>query len=202
MNARVAVYSALLLGVVAGFVALRGWRPSSPSVEWSRQAVAAVQPTLYWPAPARSAVRLMLRRYGLPESWSYEGLVWRNRGPWARVVVSARPHSPLEQDVAYPLDEAQARRLRRFPHGLEIDEARGLLGARSDREWLNVLALNLADDIVKGRRTPEEASGFFLKTASQTLAGKSSPYTEGLRFKTPGRRPPAFSVRFAPGPRW
>jgi hypothetical protein len=68
---------------------------------------------------------------------------------------------------------------------LTADARRGELAARSDREALNFLSLNLGMDILTGERTPEEASQYFYKAIELHYAGKSVPYMDKLLFDTP-----------------
>jgi hypothetical protein len=55
--------------------------------------------------------------------------------------------------------------------------------ARSHSEALNRLSLNLADDVAAGRRSPQDADRFFLRTVRLRAAGKSSPYLDQLLFE-------------------
>lgn len=47
-----------------------------------------------------------------------------------------------------------------------------------------LVALNLAHDVITGKRTPADARAFYAKTAMAFKAGdKSSPYVQGLIFQ-------------------
>lgn len=52
---------------------------------------------------------------------------------------------------------------------------------------MNFLALNLADDIVKGKRSVEDARQFYAKTAMEAMKGQMSLYTQKLQF-SPAQR--------------
>lgn len=61
---------------------------------------------------------------------------------------------------------------------------RGELSAQCDKEEMNLLALNLAHDIITGKRTVADARAFYAKTAMAfKLGDKSSPYVQGLMFQ-------------------
>ncbi|MDD5304050.1 MAG: hypothetical protein PHS14_13195, partial [Elusimicrobia bacterium] len=75
----------------------------------------------------------------------------------------------------------------RFDKGIEADAKEGRLTASSDDESENFLALNLADEVLKGRRTPREASDFRQNAFRLRDAGKSSPYFDRLLFVRGGR---------------
>ena len=99
-----------------------------------------------------------------------------------------------------PLDAAglsRAERRLRVPHGkvedigrfdrsIVVDTNYGELSYCSDSEKIDFLALNLADEIARGRKTAAQARGIYAKVSALAAAGKSSPYLEGFIFK-PGR---------------
>jgi len=143
-----------------------------------------------WPENARLAARLMMDEYGPPQRASSDRLDWEARWPWKRISVDARqPSRPLEQVVDYYVPDSKLAELMRFSHGLAVYSDRGELAARSDSEELNCLSLNLADDILTGKKTLAEAARFYDRTLALSAAGKSSPYLRRLRFEvTPAER--------------
>lgn len=142
-----------------------------------------------WPDAARQQAQIMLERYGPPERLSPQSMEWDERWPWKSVSVSAdSPLSPLTQSVVCHIPEGKPAELARFPHGLMVDEERGEMAARSDREALNFLSLNLGMDILAGRRSPEEASRHFTRAVDLFYAGKSVPEAEKLLFDVPPPR--------------
>jgi hypothetical protein len=72
--------------------------------------------------------------------------------------------------------------LDKFDSALVVDRTVGTLSARSDSEQANTLALNLADEIARGKRDVESARLFMTETLRKAAAGKSSPYMDGLLF--------------------
>ena len=144
-----------------------------------------------WPKGSRAAARAMIVKYGEPDRYTEAALVWIKNGPWQKTVVFSGSRSRffrqmngnyLVQTVAYRVPAEKAGDLKRFDGRLAIDESRGQLSARSESERINFLALNLADEIVMGGRSVEDARAFYLKTDRLSKAGKSSPYMEGLLF--------------------
>ncbi|MGH7664009.1 MAG: hypothetical protein ACRENI_06915 [Gemmatimonadaceae bacterium] len=62
---------------------------------------------------------------------------------------------------------------------------RGELSAQCDVEAMNFLALNIAHDIITGRRTVSDARTFYATTAMAFKQGdRSSPCVTGLIFPT------------------
>ena len=139
-----------------------------------------------WSASGKLAAGLMSEEYGPPQRIFPGAIAWDDCRPWKRIVVEANASTAaLEQVVDYYVPDAEFRELARFAHGLVVYADGRELGARSDREELNRMALNLADDIVTGRRTPEQAVRFYARTAELAAAGKSSPYLDRLLFEVP-----------------
>ena len=56
------------------------------------------------------------------------------------------------------------------------------MSARCDAEGANFLALNLADEIVRGKRTVSDARKMYLEQIMLMKAMKPAPYTEKLMF--------------------
>jgi hypothetical protein len=145
-----------------------------------------------WPPLAQTIAKTMIEKYGLPHQYSDNALVWINNGPWRKTVVhrAGWPHRAgmrdtdyLEQSISYEVAPDQVLDLRRFDRRLMVDTATGELSSRSASEPLNFLALNLADEILKGNRSVASARRFYRKTTRLAMAGKSSRYTARFQFK-------------------
>lgn len=144
-----------------------------------------------WSAPSETAGRRLMAEYGLPDDATPNSLTWTGKGPWKRTKVFNTPtvyRSPddlavMEQTVDYPLSREQASKLLAFSSALVVDEGKGELTCRSDREATSFLTLNLADQIARGAKTPEEARVAYRRVLALEAAGKRSPYTERLLFK-------------------
>ena len=57
-----------------------------------------------------------------------------------------------------------------------------MISARCDKEGANFLALNLAHDIIMGKRTVEEAREMYGAEIMKMKAGQMTDYTKGLMF--------------------
>lgn len=177
---------AALLAAAAGAGTVEG--------EWSSKlAVASTAERVIssWPDLARSAARNMMAKYGKPDEVGEDALVWYGNGPWKKSIVHRRawPHYSymkdkdyLENTIGYAVPNDKLEDLTRFDKKLDVDQASAELSSRSDSEAMNYLALNLADEIVKGKRTVDEAREFAKKSARLMAAGKSSPYLNGFQF--------------------
>ena len=153
------------------------------------------QMTATWPEPSRAAITSLNSKYGLPSAVTEDMVVWNNTSPFKRTIVFKEEvnhsfpvqHSDvLVQTVNYrvPLDKVAA--LAKFDGSLLIDRTKGELSARNDKEEINILSLNLADKIVRGEMTVEQARREYSKNVEAFAAGTSSQLISGLAFKTEG----------------
>jgi len=144
-----------------------------------------------WSQPSADAARRIMDQYGAPDDATPNKLTWEAKGPWRRTVVWNRPQvyrTPrdfdlLVQTVRYPLTREQAAELIAFSGALVVNVDRGELSSRASREELNYLNLNLADEVVRGTKSIDEAQLAYKRVIDLSAAGKSSPYLAGLRFK-------------------
>jgi hypothetical protein len=206
MNAvhRAAAYAAVLTLALSPFFltfgrlgearAQAGATAGPPPTEGTAASQTPETVVLKWPEGARATAREMISKYGEPNRFSEGALVWIDNGPWRKTVVyrSAWPHflgrrdtDYLEQTIAYRVPAEKIEELKRFDRRLEINESRGQLSARSESEPINFLALNLADEIVNGKRGVDDAREFMARTESLARSGKTSRYTQGFLFPNP-----------------
>lgn len=164
-------------------------RPGSPS--WLKEREETRNAVASWPEKPRRLAEMMLERYGPPEWSNRDKLIWRDKDPWKRVIVHREyTDSPLEQVVNYHVPLHRLKSVLEFKNGIRVEAWYDDLSASSDRESLNFLVLNLADDIVSGRRTPAQARRFHRTEQALSAAGKSSPYLTGLLFLPHHAEPP------------
>lgn len=147
-----------------------------------------------WPEAPRLAARPLLERYGPPHEATPTKLFWYRVEPWARIELTAdeivhnfpTPHTDyLTQYVDYPVPAAKASELVEFDGSVIVDRTAGQIGARCDHEAYNTLTLNLAVEIIEGRRSVADARRFYGETAAAFAMGRDAPYAEGLLFRPP-----------------
>lgn len=140
---------------------------------------------LQWPTYSYRLARFMISKYGQPAQSSDARLVWVNAGPWKRSVVYRGPvdgGARLEQEIDFDVAEDERGELLLFAREAGLSLESGRLVAASNAESDNFLAVNLADEIVRGKRTAKEASDFRRQLLRLQDSGKSSPYLERLLF--------------------
>lgn len=146
-----------------------------------------------WPSRSRTAAQITMARYGMPDEVGEDAMVWRANGPWKRTTVHRRAWlryvfgaepDCVENTVAYEVPARSLEDLARFDDRVSADPARAELSSRAGSEAVNYLTLNLADEIVNGKRTVAEAKAFRARIMRLADSGKSSPYLAGLLFET------------------
>jgi hypothetical protein len=200
--------AAAVLGVLAAFILttpdhVLAASPSPTSVDENEHGASGVdvdRPTSQeksldlagWNAQALAVATKTTERYGQPDLRAPDRLVWTHRGPWKRIVVVRdapagrfSPEHPayLEQTVAYDVPADKLTAVASFEPSLLADAGREELTARSDSEQTNFLALNIADELVRGARGVDDAKSFFSRTSALSVSGKTSDYTQGLKFQ-------------------
>src|SRR6185369_16370732 len=129
--------------------------------------------------------------YGAPAEVTPRQATWINSGPWVRTTLYkegvthnfAAPHrNVLEQAVLYkvPVDKLVA--LAQFNRSLVVDLARGELVTSSDSEEINFLSVNVADDVLKGQRTAEEARIYFAQLVRAKMIKEPEKELQKLKF--------------------
>lgn len=148
-----------------------------------------------WPEASRRAAQRMIQKYGLPDQAAARVLIWNDNGPWKRTIVRRDAGKDvLEQIASYHVPNDRYDVIGHLQGNVSAERGRDELSSKAPDEPLNFLSLNLADEVISGRRDAENAGAFYKKTAALTASGKSSPYTESLLFA-----PPATSTGPVPG---
>jgi hypothetical protein len=144
-----------------------------------------------WPEASKEAASDMMEKYGLPEDITEKTLVWYNTAPFKRTTVTKEEvtqffpvlHSDvLIQTVDYKVPSEKVTDLFKFDGSLIIDRTKGEISARNDQEAMNILALNLAHQIVQGGMTVKEARREYSANREAFRLGNTNQYTSGLRF--------------------
>ncbi|SCZ65851.1 EF-hand domain-containing protein [Thiohalomonas denitrificans] len=147
-----------------------------------------------WPDVSKEAANTMTEKYGQPDEATPTMLVWHNNGPWLRTIVYKEeidhdfpvPHKDvLEQFVSYEVPPDKFDDLAEYDGSVIAERTKGELSARCDKEAANYLAINLADDVVKGERSVEEAREFYAETIKELMQGEKPEYTTALLFDPP-----------------
>jgi hypothetical protein len=141
-----------------------------------------------WPEYSRDLAAMIIFKYGPPDRMETSRLTWAGKRPWKQIVVfrdalDSSRWNGLQQSIGYRVPPARRRALGAFDRGVSYDSGKRELVVRTDDESTNCLALNLADEVIRGRRSPENARAFYDRTLSVSFSGKNSAYMRRLRFR-------------------
>jgi hypothetical protein len=144
-----------------------------------------------WPAKSQEAARFMIDKYGQPNEQTATTLVWYAKGPWKRTILYRdevphnfpKPHTDLlEQFIDYRVPVDKYDDLAAYDGSVIVERTKGEISARCDKEEMNFLALNLADEIVRNVRTVQQARAEYARQAMAFMNKQSAPHTTGLHF--------------------
>lgn len=144
-----------------------------------------------WPQASKQAAMFMSKKYGPPAAMTSEMAIWGKTGPWKRTVVYGKeyPHEfpahhtdVMQQWVDYKALPEMYDELAAYDGSVVLERTSGEISARCDKEGANFLALNLADEIVRGKRSVEDARKMYGEQIMKMKAKQPAPYTEKLMF--------------------
>jgi hypothetical protein len=136
----------------------------------------------------------MIKKYGEPDGVTDSLLIWHNNGPWKRTIVTKEetdhdfpmPHKDvLEQFINYKVPPEKFDELAQYDGSVIAERTKGELSARCDKEEANFLALNLANDIVQGKKSVEEARQAYAEAIKKMMAGNPPEVMQGFMFEVP-----------------
>lgn len=160
-------------------------------------AVSAEQAIKNWKDEPKKVAETIIEKYGQPDEVTSERLIWHNNGPWLKteLVDEKIPHSfpvehndMLKQTVALQVPVEKFSDLAAYDGSVIVERTKGTLSARCDKESMNFLAVNLAKDVIDGKKSVEEAREAYASIAMKAMKGEKDPYTEGLTFE-PSKTP-------------
>ncbi|MGJ8591738.1 MAG: hypothetical protein ACSHXF_04280 [Aquaticitalea sp.] len=145
-----------------------------------------------WPMASQKAVEATKKSYGEPTASSENEMVWRNAGIWEIIRISKKetPHvfpvahtDMLQMTIYYKVPVEKMSELGEFDGSVTYDRTQGFLSARCDLEANNFLALNLAHDIITGKKNVEEARTAYADIIKEKMSGKNPDYMQKLQFQ-------------------
>ena len=145
-----------------------------------------------WPQHSKMAAMEMMQKYGPPNEATATHLMWWNNGPWKWTKVSSMEiphefpmHHPdlLQQAVDYRVPPDMFEDLAMYDGSVICERTKGEISARCDKEGANFLALNLANEIVTGKRSVNDARTEYARQIKAMMAKQPAPLTERLMFQ-------------------
>src|SRR6266496_4487829 len=123
-----------------------------------------------WPKASQMAAKMMMEKYGKPNETTQSMLVWYNNGTWKRTTIFnyEMPHhfpvdhtDVMEQVIDYKIDPDKVDELNEYDGSVIVRRTDGELAAKCDKEGANFLAINLANDVITGKKNVKEARDFY-----------------------------------------
>jgi len=144
-----------------------------------------------WPSRPKDMAYVLMHKYGQPDEMTETMIVWKTNGKWKSTILHKDefPHDfPvshtdfLKQSINYKVPADRLNDLAQFDGSIIVDRTRGTISATCDKEEMNFLTVNLANDIVLGRRTVDQARQYLASAVKKFHAGESDPYLQGIQF--------------------
>lgn len=144
-----------------------------------------------WKAKPQEVARKMIAKYGQPNEATDRRLIWHNNGPWKYTElvneeiphVFPKPHNDmLFQTINYRVPVDKFDELAEYDGSVIVERTKGEMAARCDMEEANFLALNLANDILTGKKSVKEARKFYAEAMREM---KHPEYKQGFLFQVP-----------------
>ncbi len=199
----------LEIGILLGIICLAAatsasawnWQETQVFLARNTSKEAAKSMIADWPEYSKLAAKAMLEKYGPPDEIRPVLLAWSRNGQWLRTLVYKAALEPvsardiLEQSVRYDVPQMKWPALSGLGHGVTYDQVGRKLIVRSASEETNFLVMNLAVEIVQGKRSPAAAWNLCEKILRLQAAGKESPLSQRLLFMPPPATPSRWPFR-------
>lgn len=148
-----------------------------------------------WPKEPQASARRLIEEYGRPDEYSESQLIWYDtKDGWKRTVLSREevphdfpaPHTDfLEQFIAYKVPVRMFTPLAEYDGSVIVERTKGEISARCGGTSMNFVAINLAHDVITGKRNVQEARDEYTKLYLAYKRGEHPPYTQGFAFDLP-----------------
>jgi hypothetical protein len=181
----------ILMLYVALAMFLLFWMPVKAQVKRTDGKPEGPVDLLTWPEASQTAAREMRGKYGKPDAECHDMVIWMDKKDWMMITVTkaeSRHSFPLEhtdvleQTVRYRVPVDKYQELAEFDGSITINRTRGTLSSRCDNEGYNILTLNLAHDIIIGKRTVDDARKEYSNLIREKMIGGNPEYMQRLLF--------------------
>lgn len=145
-----------------------------------------------WSEASQMVAKQMMEKYGKPNESTAHMLIWYNNAPWKRttIVNEETKHifpvdhvDVMEQVIDYKVPPNKFSDLAAYDGSVTVRRTDGEMSAKCDKEGANFLAINLANDVITGKKSVAEARTFYATVITEfALQNKMSPYMESFQF--------------------
>lgn len=148
-----------------------------------------------WPKEPKASAGRLIEEYGPPDEHNDSKLTWYGtKDGWKRTELSSEevphdfpaPHTDfLEQTIDYKVPVEMFSALAEYDGSVIVDRTKGEISARCAGTSMNFVAINLAHDIVTGKRTVQQARDEYTRLYQAYKRGEHPPYTQRFEFELP-----------------
>lgn len=147
--------------------------------------------TAGWPEASTLAAREIIVKHGDPQETTSETLIWRNIAPFKRIIVHKTTYqhkfpflhqNAVEHVVDYRAPASKVQSVWNYNGSIVLDRTKGEMSAFGDNESQNILALNLAHDVLTGKRGTDNARVTYGKEMLSYMNGNMTAMTQVLSF--------------------
>ena len=148
-----------------------------------------------WEKEPRESAERLIKEYGEPAEFSPSGMIWYDTADgWKRSVLTNDPtphnfpdtHNDfLEQFIDYRVPLEMFTPLAEYDGSVNVDRTRGEMSARCGGTSMNFVAINLAHDIVTGKRSVQDARAEYTRLYQAYQNDEHPEYTKGFVFDLP-----------------
>ncbi len=146
-----------------------------------------------WPVHSKKCAYELITKYDMPHEATPRLLIWYYNGPWKRTILHRDgashniPHHHvdiLEQTVNEHIRPEVCSELSQFDGSIIVNRTRGELTAYCENEQANIFLLNLAHEIILGKRTSKQAKSELLRASDFFHSHLPNKYRDDLLFFT------------------
>ena len=166
--------------------------PGKTIANTTEKIVTAPDPMDGWSKASMMAADDMKKKYGEPAEKTATMMVWNNTGQWKRTIIYAKefkhdfpmPHTDvMEQCIDYKVPPEKFTELGMYDGSVTFSRTNGELSARCDKEGANFLAINIANDIINGKKDVKSARDLYAKSIKEMINGGKPEYMQKLQFE-------------------
>ena len=147
-----------------------------------------------WDEDQKKLIQEITEKYGDPDGETSSRLIWTDpEGEFEEIIIfrdkvdhnfPVAHKDYLEQAVYHNVPADKMAELAAFDGSIIVYRTEGRLAARCDKEEANILALNLAHEIIMNDKSAEQARQEYAEAIQQMMAGNTPDIMKSLAFES------------------
>lgn len=145
-----------------------------------------------WPAKQQEAYRTLSQKFGPPDDVSTGAICWRDKGNFKKIAIEKesvqhlfpQPHEDfLEVCISSKVPAEKVSDLSKFDGSISVNRTKGTMSVTCDKLEDDILALNLAHDIITDKISVDQARQQLAKEAVAVAGGQTPQLAQDLQFR-------------------